>query len=606
MRHATSFGSFLLASLAFAANASAATWYVAPTGTATSGCDSRDCPCSLSSAAYAAVAGDTVVLMDGVYKEQLYVTNTGTADAWITFKADDCATPIVEGPGYAPTADEQTTGIGSTVATYVRFIGIVSRGWSSGFGNGWTGEGTTNSNGNWELEYCIGQGNGRTGFTFYSAQNFKLKHSISAHNGSSTLHSWSSGVTLYSSTGTNVIEGNVAFENMDAEKHTDGSGFIVDEASHGALFVNNLAFRNGGSCLRLTKSQGTRFINNTCYHDAQDSLDMGPTNPGELYFTKADDNSTTTSTTFMNNVLIATGTGPGANAVYNKPTTGWANNVEGTGSVSYFTALETDYTLAASATSLIGKGGSGTDVPTNDLGFDPKCIVKRAPTLVGETAAGGWWQHDIDIDYIKSIGGVAKCFNPGTRTAPVDIGAYKNGAVTTVPAGMCTPAPVTGVCAIGGTGGMGGMGAGGDATAGMTSAGGAPATGGTGPGAGAPATGGTAPSAGAPATGVGGTTGGTAPAGGTPGAAGNAVSGSAGTTTTGTGGTGPATGGATGAGGTTSAGGTTAAGTGGTDEGEPSGCGCRIAAEPNESRTLAALGLVGLGAVLLRRRRRAH
>jgi glycine cleavage system aminomethyltransferase T len=53
------------------------------------------------------VAGDTVVLMDGVYDRSLYVVNSGTADAWITFEADQCATPIVQGPGVGPTVDQQ-------------------------------------------------------------------------------------------------------------------------------------------------------------------------------------------------------------------------------------------------------------------------------------------------------------------------------------------------------------------------------------------------------------------------------------------------------------------------------------------------------------------
>ncbi len=196
-----------------------------------------------------------------MYKTALNVANSGTADAWITFKADDCSTPVVEGPGVGPMEDVQDTGVGSSTATYLRFDGIVSRGWNTGFGNGWTGNKTPDSNGNWDIENCIGDMNGRTGFTFFSAQGVKLKHSISAHNGSSSLHSWSSGVTLYAAPGGALIEANVSFENMDAQKHTDGSGFIADQSSNGASFINNLAFLNGGSCLRLTKSDSVKFIN---------------------------------------------------------------------------------------------------------------------------------------------------------------------------------------------------------------------------------------------------------------------------------------------------------------------------------------------------------
>ena len=66
--------SALVAALALARPAGAATLYVSPTGTAETGCTTRANPCSLASAAAAAVAGDTVVLMDGVYKEPLCVT----------------------------------------------------------------------------------------------------------------------------------------------------------------------------------------------------------------------------------------------------------------------------------------------------------------------------------------------------------------------------------------------------------------------------------------------------------------------------------------------------------------------------------------------------
>lgn len=432
--------SWLLVGLTWVPSAHATTWYTSPTGTATCGCTTRENPCGLETAASGAIAGDTVILMDGVYTTHLYVKNSGTEDAWITFQADDCATPIIEGPGNGPMVDVQDTGVGSQEATYVRFVGLVARGWNIGFGNGWTGSGTTNSNGHWQIEHCVADGNGRTGFTFFSAQDFHLKNSISAHNGSSVLHSWSSGVTLYETSGGAVVEGTVSFENMDAQKHTDGSGFIADESSNDALFVNNIAFRNGGSCLRLTKSSGTKFVNNVCYHNAQDPMSTGPTNPSEVYFTENGSGTTKENVTFMNNVFVNTGQGPGMEAIYNQPDTGWMNNVVKTGMVDLFTAPEGDppeFTLAASATDLIGKGGTGEHVPMGDIGFDPKCIKQGEPELVGDIAVAAWWQNSVDLDYIKSIGGVAQCFNSQARSGAPDIGAYVNGAVLAL--GECVP-----------------------------------------------------------------------------------------------------------------------------------------------------------------------
>jgi MYXO-CTERM domain-containing protein len=611
MRQPILLTSSLIASLSLASGAQAATLYVSPTGTATTGCDTRACPCSITAVGGLAVAGDTVIFMDGVYKSPLYVSNSGTPDAWITFKADECATPIIEGEGSGPMDDLQTSGVGSTTATYVRFVGLVTRGWNIGFGNGWISSDSTASNGHWEIEYCASYSNGRTGFTFFSAEGFKLKNSISAHNGSSSVHSWSSGVTLLQAKGSsNLVEGNVSFENMDAEKNSDGSGFIVDEYSDGATFINNIAFRNGGSCLRTTRSAGVKFLNNTCFHNAMNPTPTGPTNPSEVYFTDAESR---VGVNVNNNVFIATGTGGGTNPIFGKPTSGWgANNVEATGSVNHFTSPEgttADFTLASASTTLIGKGAAGTGVPTNDIGFDPKCTVKRTPVLVGAIAKGSWWQYDVDIDYIKSIGGVEKCFNPAMRSGTPDIGAYKNGAVTTKAPGSCTPPAVEPVmCPMDGTGGMAGTG-GADATGGVPGVGGAmaaggmPGSGGTGVAGGVSAAGGAPVGAGGLGTGGSVSTAGGAPAtGGSGGAAGSVVSSGAGMASTGTGGTS-----STGAGGTTAAGGSSpmsggAGGTAGAGE-EPSGCGCRVGGEPRDSRWLAALGAATLAVSLLRRRR---
>jgi MYXO-CTERM domain-containing protein len=622
-----------LAVLALTRAVGATTWYVSPTGTAASGCSTRSAPCDLTDAAAGAMAGDTVILMDGVYTKQLVVANSGTSSAWITFQADSCATPIIQGPGVGPTDTNQDTGVGSSTATYVRFVGLVSTGWSAGFANGWTGTDTTTSNGNFEYDDCIADFNGRTGITFFSASGIKVKNCIVAHNGSSTAESWSSGVTLYEAkggAGASTIEGNVSFENMDGQNHTDGSGFIIDEYSDGATFINNIAFRNAGSCLRLTKSMNCKFINNTCYHNAQDTQDTGPTNPGEVYFTKDSSNSTTTGTSFLNNVFVATGTGPGATAIYNQPTAGWSNNQTSTGSVSFFTSPDgtnPDFTLA-SGSALVGKGGTGSGVPGNDIGFDPKCITKKTPTPPGSMAKGSWWQYSVDLAYIQSIGGVAGCFHAKTRSGTPDIGAYANGTVTK--AGTCTPPPpgTGGTTGTGGagTGGVGGGGHGGAAGSGNSGGSVGTGTGGSGGGTGGntSATGGTSGSGGA--TGTGGTSGsaGTKGTGGTSGSGGSggSTAGSGGIVGTGTGGngtggtapgsggagtsTGGATGGSvgnptgTGGNGTSATGG--ASGDSGATSGSSSGCTCAVASDSSSS--LAGFGALGLGLLIFRRRRR--
>jgi len=551
--------------------------YVSPDGTATSGCY-YDTPCNLDAAVKLTVPGDTVVLKDGIYKNQgIYPpANTQPATpAWTTFRADECALPILEGPGVGPLEDDQTSGMYTSDATYLRFVGIVARGWSSGFSNGYSEARYPTpaaSNGHFEFENCIGDSNGRTGITFFTAEGIHIKNSITAHNGSSIKHSWSSGITLLYATGAgNLIEGNVSFENMDNHdesldmhdpdapapapgRHSDGNGFIVDENSNGVTFVNNIAFGNGGSCLRLTTSLNTVFVNNTCYHNARDVRDYLPDNPGEVYFTN---DPTRMGVTFMNNVFWATGTGPGATALVNAPTTGLSNNVSGTMATTVFTAPEganPDFTLASAATDLKGKGGANAAVPKTDIGFDPKCIKKAPPAVIGSMAHGDWWEYSIDYDYIKSIGGIASCFNAEMR-ATNDIGAYKDGPVKTKPVQPCTPTIPEDHA--GPPGGIGGTGAG--------------AAGGTGA-----ATGGTPASAGTTATGGSAAAGGAAPSG-----AGAPV----------------------GAGGTSSNNGSTAgSSSAAADTTSDSGCGCRIGVEPPRSSLLA--GIVALGVAIGVRRRR--
>ncbi|HEY6475191.1 MAG TPA: hypothetical protein VI456_01340, partial [Polyangia bacterium] len=406
-------GAALTTLLSLSPSARATNYDVSPTG---SGSDcTHDSPCALSYGATNAQAGDYVVLLDGTYTNQpLIAANSGTASAWITFVADTGAVPILDGTGSATTVTADgsagpTTGVGSDTSVYVQYIGLVARNWASGFSNEWTGSTTEfTANGNWKYINCIGDGNTRNGFAFNSAKGVTIHQCISAHNGTSTTSSWSSAFQLYGVQGSasdNLVDENVAFENMDAQKHTDGSGFIVDTMVTGVAFINNLAFLNGGSCIRLTKSAGIQIINNTCYHNGRDTTDTGPTNPGEIYFT---DGPSTQGLTFLNNIGVATGS-------TQDPTSAWVWN-GGMGSITVAANNKTSATFTdadgtspdfhlATSSPLINAGTS-TSAPGTDIGFDPKCITKTKAT---DIAVPSWSAYSIDYTYIKSVGGVAGC-----------------------------------------------------------------------------------------------------------------------------------------------------------------------------------------------------
>ena len=223
--------------------------------------------------------------------------------------------------------------------------------------------------------------------------------------------SWSSGVNIYQVSGTyldNQIIGNVSFENIDiSTHHSDGSGFILDFGSTGALFQNNIGFRNGGSCLRVTNSSGAHLINNSCYHDALDPNNTAPAQAGEIYFSDA---LASTGVVASNNLAAA---GAGMNAINRTTGTGstFQNNlvVNSNGATPFFAnPTGIDFKITAGSNTVIDQG-TAAGAASTDVGFDPKCIKAQTGQAVS------WWQYAPDYIYIQSVGGVAGCFHPSVR-----------------------------------------------------------------------------------------------------------------------------------------------------------------------------------------------
>jgi parallel beta-helix repeat protein len=387
------------------------TYYVAsPSGTGSTCSDAS--PCSASTAVGKLSAGQTAYLKGGTYTSGLTISKSGSAGSPVIIANYPCELPIIDSGGV------------NIQGTFVSLRGIVSRNASTGFGNKWTGSGTTNSNGDVEFINCIADMHSANGIAFRSAKGVHIKQCITAHTGFSTSNSWSSGVDLYGAQGTyqdNIIEQSVSFENMDNQQHTDGSGFIVDDIGTGATFVNNIGFRNGGSCIRLTTSSGTHIINNTCYGNGLDSAASNPSTPDEIFFSGG---KTQDGVVMVNNAAVATGKGGDTQAIFGAPSATVSNNyTDNKNTISQWTdatGTNPDFHLTSSATALIGKGTT-TEAPSEDIGFDPKCITKTAPTGTGVQS---WWLYSIDYDYIKNVGGVAQCFHPKTRAGTPDIGAY--------------------------------------------------------------------------------------------------------------------------------------------------------------------------------------
>jgi hypothetical protein len=432
----------VLAVALFTRAAHATDFWVGPPGVA-NGSGTQASPFStIRAGAQAAQAGDTVFIHGGTYSETVNPPRSGTASAWITLSAAPGELPILDGNGTGG------GGVGNGTAQFIRVVGIAARRWNSGgFGNGWVNN-TGMSNGNWQFVNCIADNNGINGIAFYNATGLLIDESIVAHNGNQ-LPSWSSGVNLfhlYGDATTNIVRRTVSFENIDiTTTHatpagaTDGSGFILDildRTRGGARFENNLGFRNGGSCIRIN-TIGAVLVNNTCYNDGLNPIDTAPAAPGEVFFSTG-----TLGAVMTNNLLVAggftnkmTAAAPGGNVPTGQ---GFLNNVTlnangAPPATPFFTnPAGLDFSLvAASASAEIDKG-STTDIPSSDIGFDPKCVTtdaSKAAPLVG--TAVSWWSNYIDYTYIASVGGIAGCFHPAVRpqgNGP-DIGAYEYGGV---------------------------------------------------------------------------------------------------------------------------------------------------------------------------------
>ncbi len=414
--------------------ASATTYYVANSGNDDSTGTSESAPYkTIRKAISMAQPGDVVLIDGGVYagwENQIDPVRSGTAEAYITFRAKDGALPIIEPPpnidggsGFEPL---------ERAVKYIRVEGIAARNWpSSGFSNGWA-----HPSSHIEIRYCIADGNGINGIAFYAASDFSIEHNIVAHNGN-RVPSWSSGVNVFAVQGSylvNVVRGNVSFENVDIcgdpshgcdpARSTDGNGYILDERSQGALFENNIGFRNGGSCIRVTKSSNAHLVNNSCHHDGQDSgYDFVP---AEIHF--ADDTSRS-DVLVLNNVAAALGGRLAVNFEQGLGSSSFSNNVwvDAGGSAAFFSDPEgssPDFRPSSNASALVDKGG-GSALFASDVGFDPRCLKAQGGQALS------FWQYAPDYAYIEAIGGIKQCFQPRLRPQGQgpDIGAHEAGSL---------------------------------------------------------------------------------------------------------------------------------------------------------------------------------
>jgi parallel beta-helix repeat protein len=396
-------------------------------GTATS-------PWTLARGVAAAGPGETVVLADGLYAGQpILLARSGEPGRPITIRAADGALPVLEGaPGNTSDGAVETTAAIHDIV----IDGIFFRGWRyGGVGIGWDHHGSSRL----VVRHCVADQNLMNGISLFFTSDLLVEHNVVSRNGWGP-DSWSSNVNIYAPIGANnIVRGNVSFHGIDTSANkSDGNGFIIDLAldQGSALFENNLAFGNGGSCISVTDSRGARLLNNTCYHNlnfitpaaelwivdtCRDVVDGIPVNGRHFSLMDA---------VVRNNVAVAATGQQGLGRAACGASTDWVSSTvtsnllaSGDGTAEFANPAARDFRPRSPSPLVDTATGSGLDA--RDNGFDPRCLKPEGGQRYD------WWTHAPDEAYIRSIGGIARCFAPSARPqgAAADLGAYE------VPAG---------------------------------------------------------------------------------------------------------------------------------------------------------------------------
>ncbi|MEH2050349.1 choice-of-anchor Q domain-containing protein [Nostoc sp.] len=285
----------------------ATTYYVSATGNdRNSGRTTSSAFKTIQRAADLTRPGDTVLILNGEYRNApgrgsvLSISRSGTANAWIKFKAY---------PGHSPKLRHNTwNGIGFAKRTaYIEINGLevignnanvtlayaLSQKYNSS--NVLTNGNCINIDGrgggihhikilNNKVHDCGGAGISAAGSDYVTVDNNTVYnnswYSVFGTSGISFLQNWNSdgnqGYKMF-------ITNNRTYNNrmyvpwIQRGTITDGNGIIVDISKRGTngaykgrtLIANNISYRNGGSGIHAHESEHVDIVNNTAYLNQQ-------------------------------------------------------------------------------------------------------------------------------------------------------------------------------------------------------------------------------------------------------------------------------------------------------------------------------------------------
>ncbi|MEH2349985.1 MAG: choice-of-anchor Q domain-containing protein [Nostoc sp.] len=324
--------------------APATTYYVSGTGNdKNSGLTTSSAFRTIQRAANLTDPGDTVLIMNGVYTNAgqagsaLSIKRSGTANAWITYKAY---------PGHFPKIQHNTwSGIGfSNGVSYIEIDGLEIVGNNANITLAYALSQKTNTSNRLTNGTCIsieGRSSnvhhinilnnkvhdcGGGGISVIAADYVKVDNNTVYNNAWYGIYG-GSGISFLKNRNTDNNQGykmfatnNKVYNNrmyvpwIQVGRITDGNGIIMDELKSGpngaykgrTLIANNISYKNGGSGIHAHESEHIDIVNNTVYLNQQ-SPELSK--KGQLYAGYASD------VKIFNNIIYGVA-GKNANSSY--------------------------------------------------------------------------------------------------------------------------------------------------------------------------------------------------------------------------------------------------------------------------------------------------
>lgn len=265
-------------------------------------------------------ANDIVIVMPGVYSEQVIVSKGGDARGYLTLRSQVPHAAKIRSP-------QKTYSAVNITRSYVAFEGFDVQAGGSGHGIEATFiDGNPANNGPHHIKITnnISHQNAGSGIGLAYGDFYTIEGNICYGNCAFNPYQ-GSGISIYAARSVpgsdelfrNFVRGNVCFDNIvidlpgDPEPaHSDGNGIIVDDLTNSqsghpagvypfrTLVENNVCYRNGGRGVHVFLSNNVTVLNNTSYRNNRDRLNPG-TWRGEL------SNVGSSHTIWANNIGVA-------------------------------------------------------------------------------------------------------------------------------------------------------------------------------------------------------------------------------------------------------------------------------------------------------------